>query len=754
MNLRKAKRRVIRGLLGLAGAALAGIVLFVAVAFVTPFPRAMLARYPAATVLLDREGQPLRVRLGAGDLDARGTYRPDRADWIAQAIVAAEDRRFWSHPGVDPLALVRAAFQNLGARRVVSGASTLSTQVIRLCEPRRRTPLAKLIEAFRALQLERIVSKAEILAQYLRRAPFGSNLVGIEAASRRYFGKAPGDLSLAEAALLAGLPQNPSRLRPDRFPDRARARQAYVLERMQACGFITDDQRRAAAAQPLAVRRVAYPFAAPHFCELALDRLSGAGGAVRTTLDPALQRVVEEALRRRRASLESDGIRSAAIVVLEVESGVVRALAGSFDYRAAAAGQVNGACAARSAGSTLKPFAFALAFDEGWLTPRAILADVPRTFGDYSPDNFDGEFLGPVTARDALVLSLNLPALDVVRRLGVPTFLRALRRAGLNDLRRPASDYGLGLALGNGEVQLLDLVNAYAALARGGEWKPYRLLEAETRGEARRICSAEAAWLVADILGGDERAMDATGHSADVRLPRLAWKTGTSSGLRDAWVVGFNPDYVVGVWAGNPDGAPAPRLAGSRSAMPLAWDVWREMYPDNVGPWFLPPPGVRTTAVCAISGRIGGPYCRQIAEDRWIAGATLHETCRIHREPPGPDGAVRDVWPAEIAAFLDRQRRRSADCGRPAAASAVRILAPADGSVFRRSDGLAEPIQQLTLRATSGESGSPLYWFVNGVCLGRAEPGETLRWPLAAGRHQLVCADTSGHSDRVRIVVE
>ena len=322
----------------LAGGALGLAVVLVLAWFLLPFPRELLTRYPAATLLLDRDGAPLRLRLGPNDTDCRLRYHPDYdRDWITKAVVAAEDQRFWNHHGVDPLALGRAVRQNLRGRRVVSGASTITTQVVRLTQPRRRTLPTKAVELFRALQLERILDKPAILEQYLNRAPFGANLVGVEAASRRYFGKAPGDLSLAEAALLAGLPQSPSRLRPDRFPARARQRQAYVLERMLACGFITAAQRAAAAAQPVVLRKDAYPFRAPHFCDLLLDELPQRQGlsrdaaVVRTTLDPALQRLAEEILRRQVTGLHPENVFGGAVVIIEVKTGAVRALVGAPD---------------------------------------------------------------------------------------------------------------------------------------------------------------------------------------------------------------------------------------------------------------------------------------------------------------------------------------------------------------------------------------------------------------------------------------
>ena len=706
------------------------------------------------------------MRLGPHDTDCRLFYRadPDR-DWICRAVVSAEDQRFWRHCGVDPLALGRAICQNIVHRRVVSGASTLSTQVVRLLRPRHRTVWTKAVEMFRALQLEALLDKRAILEQYLNRAPFGANLVGIEAASRRYFAKEPQDLSLAEAALLAGLPQSPSRLRPDRFPERARRREAYVLDRMVADGALAPEQREAALAMPVALRRDAYPFRAPHFCELVLEALASPDAAratecaghlpnIRTTLDPALQRLAEETLRRQAAALKLDGVFGGAVVVIELKSGAVRALVGSPDYADAAhAGQVDGATALRAPGSALKPFAYALAMDQGRLTPATMLADVPRAFKDLAPVNFDGEFHGLVPAQAALVLSLNIPALTLVEQAGVDAFLRTLREAGLGTLDKSAAHYGLSLALGDASVRLLDLANAYACFARRGEWRPYRLVDAAGPPAGRQVFSPEAAWLTAEMLSGDERAMDASGHRADARLPRFAWKTGTSSGFRDAWAVGFNPDYAIGVWIGNPDGAASPALVGARVAVPVLWGIVRGLYPGNDAPWFERPAGVARRAVCTASGQPAGPDCPRTEEAWCMPGVSSPRPCEVHVRRVAADERVEvaEVWPPAVAVFL--RRREAPEPERAAAETeAPRLVNPQPGAVYRRVDEIADG-QRLPLKATWRSAGT-LYWFVDDRLVAASPAATAASWPLARGRHVVVCATPAGRSARAEIVVE
>jgi len=749
-------RRAFRFRLAAAALALAG--LLAAVWMRVPEPAEWLSPRPTTTVLTDRLGGPLRVVLAEDGQDCRWVPHEEMGPWIGPAVVAAEDGRFFSHPGVDPLAIGRALIQNLTRGRIVSGASTISTQVVRLAQPRPRTYATKLIEALMALKMERRISKERILEEYLNRAPFGGFFVGVQAAAQRYFGKDARELSLGEAALLAGLPQSPARYRPDRRLDRALRRRAYVLERMVRRGYITDAQRAEALAQPLVIEQRNYPLRAPHFAERAraITPPEAMGHTVRTTLDPALQRLAEDALRRRAAELRADGVRGGAVVVIEVATGAVRAMVGSPNPDdPSAAGQVNAALAPRSAGSTLKPLLYAIAFDEGRLTPLTVLTDVPRQYPDYAPANFDGEFRGLVTARAALLDSLNIPALDLAREVGVERFHQRLRAFGLTTLSRPSAAYGLGLALGNGEVTLLDLCNAYAALARGGEARPACWFEDEQPALAAPVVSAEAAWLVSDILGDPDRSTPVALPAASARLPRVAWKTGTSSGFRDAWTVAWNPEYAVGVWLGNPDGAASPALVGGEAAAPVAWDLFRALYPRGDAPAFARPAGVRECKVCAVSGRAAGPFCSTVARDWSIAGVTRHLVCGIHVPRHSEDGlSVAEVWPEDVAAFLHRGRPA------PAAASAAdepaappAIVSPKPGSPYRRWTPGEGAEQRLPLIAEA-RGRERLWWFADGEQIGSARPGEPVWWPPTPGRHRLVCSDAAGRRALIEIVVE
>ncbi|MEK7866167.1 MAG: penicillin-binding protein 1C, partial [Planctomycetota bacterium] len=526
---------------------------------VYPLPAEALADPAPSVEVLARDGSPL-----SSFTNADGNWHvpvpiTEISPRFLQAVIAIEDRRFRSHNGVDPLAIARAAVQNATSLRVVSGASTLTMQTVRLAMPHERTLGEKCVEAFRAWQLEERLPKDAILERWANLAPFGGNLVGVEAASRRWFGKHARDLSLAEAALLAGLPQSPSRLRPDRHPDAARARRDRVLARMREQGLIGEAEEAEACAEPVVVRPETRILLAPHL-SLAAARLQPRCARVRTTIDPAVQEAAERALAFHLARIDSDG---AAAVVLDNATGDVLAYVGSPDFLDERGdGQVDAASSPRSPGSSLKPFLFALAFEDGETAPERLLSDAPLAHSSYRPENCDGGSSGPVTAREALVRSLNLPAVRLLGSVGVDRLVATLCGCGVGTLTDP-DRYGLSLVLGGGEVTLIELTEAYSTLARLGVHVPARMT-GEGPVNGTRVLDEGACWLLADVLR-DARAIEAQGFYADVARP-FALKTGTSSGQRDAWAFAYGPRFTVGVWFGHPDGRASTSLRGAAAA--------------------------------------------------------------------------------------------------------------------------------------------------------------------------------------------
>lgn len=702
--------------------------------------------YPGGLLLRDRSGKLLRVTLGPGDVDCRPCYTAKRDDWIVKALVAGEDRRFFSHSGVNLASVLRACWQNVFSLRRISGASTLTMQASRLIAPHPRTLAWKYVEAFRAWKIEMRRDKFWILSQYLNRAPFGSNLVGVEAAANGWFDKRAQDLGLGEAALLAGIVQSPSRFRPDRHLDRALARRDYILSRMLDLGIITQEQHDGARTVKPRIRRGPRPFSDAFFCDWALrhvQRISQPGRDLTTTLDPDIQVRARHAVEAAAAS----GL-SAAAVVMRVHTGEVLAMACSDDYFSPEAGQVNTALSPRPAGSTLKPFLLALALDQGLVTPDERLSDVPRAYQGYNPQNFTPVHRGTVTAADALVLSLNLPFVQLLQRVGLPSFGNTLRSLGCANLNAADATFGLGMAIGNVHVTLLELVNAYACLACGGERVEPRALQCERgqspngRGQSPiRLFSPGACWLVTDILSGEERSASALGHVASVKTARFAWKTGTSAAFRDAWTIAWNPEYVVGVWCGHKIGNFGDaRVVGAKAAAPHCWELARSLYPSNEGPWFPPSPDVITREICVESGLPAAPECPERKEGRALRGHSSNIQCEIHRT--GADGKTENRRDAFIAAFANTS----------ACAEKLAIQKPGDGTVFRLIQGL--PSQRVVVSVVGNPENGRLWWFVDGRNLGETRGSQKFVWTPEPGVHRISCSAENGVSASVSVTIE
>ena len=672
-------------------------------------------KYAGGVILRDDAGNVLRVSLGEGDTDCRPFYVASRDDWIVKALVASEDGSFWSHHGVRPLSILRAACQNVFNGRRISGASTITMQAVRLIRPHPKTLWWKWKEAMMALKMERTKSKEWILSQYLNRAPYGSNLVGIEAAAQGWFGKGAKSLGLGEAAMLAGMVQAPSRFRPDRGYEKALKRRDYVLGRMQELGLATAAQVEGAKSVRPVICRAPRPFRCPYFCDWVMRSLGErAAGDVRTALNADVQLICENAVDAAAAK----GGASVATVVMRVDTGEVVALACSGDYLGGADGQVNTALAPRPAGSTLKPFLAALGIEKGFVTPETRLADVPTAFKGYRPSNFDTKYRGDVTVRDALIQSLNIPFVRLLNRLGVESFGQQLRTLGFRNLGASDEAYGLGMAIGNVEVTLMELVSAYAVLARYG-----------TTSDGTRVFAPGTAYLVSDMLSGNERSAAALGHVADVAASRFAWKTGTSSAYRDAWTVLWNPDYVVGVWCGHKRGGFGDRtVVGAKAAAPVAWGVARQLYPQNDGPWFVEPGDVFRRKVCALTGRPASADCPATVEGTAVRGCSLSVLCDRHR---------RNAQ-GEVITVTDKNSR-------------LALTQPEDGATFKLVPGTLN--QKIVCQPTGNGEGR-LWWFVDGSLKGESAGAAPFALEVVAGEHLITCTTGAGDFASASIRVE
>ncbi len=650
-----------------------------------PFPFERLESWPASPIVTDRNGELLLKVVSRQDEWRVPVPLMQMSFWLQQAAVAAEDERFWLHPGVDPLAVLRAAWQNLRSGQVVSGASTLTMQICRMMDDRPRTWSAKLVESFRALQLERQADKPQILEYYLNLIPCGGNLRGVESASRMYFGKRSLDLSLEEAALIVGLAQAPARYRPDRHPEAARARRNHVLRRMHALGMIEEDQLTEAVAAPVRLASALANQVGLHAAWLALQR-RGAGG--RTTIDRGLQERIEEMAVEHATTLPIGA--QVAVAVLDIPSGDILALVGSVAHDDPREGQVNAAVASRSPGSALKPFVYAAAFEAGCLSPDTLVYDVPIQRAGWVPDNFDRRYRGAVTAAEALRRSLNVPAILVMESVGLRRCLGVMEAAGLQLPRHASRRAGLGVVVGTAEVTLLELTAAYATLGHAGVYRPPRIFLDEP-SVATPALSESACAVVNDILSTRHRRPENLEALDPGGLPWFMWKTGTSSGRRDAWAVGHNYRVAVGVWVGRFNGLGHARFVGAEAAEPL------------------------------------------------LARLFLMPELRQGDDPPPPPILVASrplLPPPEYRLWLD-----GTDAG--TACLRLELTEPRNGATFIAVAGTATILPKATIH-------DGLSWFLNGRFLSSAEAA---RLQLSPGDYELRCVTAGGQTAAVRFRV-
>ena len=619
--LKSAKKFLIALLAGLAGLSL------------FPYPE---LNAPSSPVFLDRNGRSLRV-VPLADGRQRRCELED-AGWAAQAEVAAEDQRFWYHPGVDPLAIARAVLQNIRGGKIKSGGSTITQQLARGLDPALRAQgpwPGKLRESWDAARLEWRYSKSEILEHYLNHVSFGNRAIGIRAAAELYFARAPADLSLSQSAYLVGLVQAPTALSPFRNPQGALARRNVILARMLAEEMISVDEHRRARDETmtLAPRRVL--FEAPHLlAQIQGGMFRSSDSVIRTTIDLTLQREIEGLVRAHLDRLAGKNATQAAALVLDVKSGEVLAWVGSRNFEES---EVDGVTALRQPGSALKPFTYALALESG-RSPSDLINDAPLTESPdgFSPANFDGTYHGAIRMRQALACSYNIPAARVLRDVvGVERLLEFLRALGMTSLDRDAAHYGIALTLGAGEVRLLDLACAYATLASGGtRVEPRVILDARRRNPAR-LLSEEAAAILTSILSDDLARAPAFGSGPPLAFPfPVAVKTGTSKDCRDNWTIGYTPRHVVAIWVGNFDGSPMIDLSGATGAAPLFADIMSRVGRDDGE--FSIPSSFAKMEICSRTGKLAAPGCP----------GRVTELFQAHQDPPLCDGDHQHAAPA------------------------------------------------------------------------------------------------------------
>jgi len=731
---------------------------------------------PGSTVIRAADGQLLRMFTARDGMWRIHTGFNDICRLHQQLVLAYEDQWFYWHPGFNPVSIVRAAFTNFKADKILVGGSTITMQIARLIEPKSRNFTAKIFEAFRALQLEWRFSKKELLEIYFNLAPYGGNIEGVGAAAWFYFGKSPARLSIGEISLLTALPNSPTRLRPDENHAAAQAARNKILHRFRQTGVISPSQLQDALSESVPHQRQPVPFLAPHFSEWL--RKKYATRDLKTTLDLEMQTICQNALTEHVRGLRSKAISNGAVVVIENATHQIKALVGSADFfNAAASGQVNGAIAPRSPGSALKPFVYALAFDAGLVSPKAILEDVPIDYAGYSPENFDARYHGVVTVERALAQSLNVPAVNLTAELKDNSLYALLKKAGFTTLNHPEKHYGLPIILGACEVRLLELCQLYSALANSGVFFPARFFSDDTLLPGTRLFSAEAAYLITEILTSPERPDLPAAWEFTLNLPKVAWKTGTSYGHKDAWSVGFTPDLTIGVWLGNFSGKGVPELVGAEVAAPLLFDLFNALRGPRDAGWFEIPAGLGTRSVCALSGMPATEICPETVAEYFIPNVSPSTRCTIHqkitidrltgnslcvhcRQNRDFQDKVFALWPSRLATWMERNGHpldkippHFPKCTALIHGAPPIIRSPVENCEYVFRSGVPSEFQKILLDASVSNDVRKIFWFVDGTLVRTASPKEKIFYLPTPGTHRLVCMDELGRSTEMDLVV-
>ncbi|MGB3622711.1 MAG: penicillin-binding protein 1C [Ketobacter sp.] len=741
-----------------------------------------------ARVVTDSQGMPLRVFP-----DAQGVWRyPISLDRVSplyvQALLSYEDRHFWIHPGVNPFSMLRAVGQALWHQKYVSGGSTITMQVARLLHPNTRSIRGKLYQMTRAFQLEWHFTKKEILQMYLDIAPFGGTIEGVQAASYAYLNKPAVELTHAEAALLAVLPQSPTRFRPDRNPQPAQIARNKVLQRMLTLGVWQQKEVRDAMQETVYANQLQAPNRAPLLARSLVKKYKNSA-LLHSTIDGDLQRSLEDYISRYRNLLPKHS--SLALLVVDNKDASVRAYVGTAEFgNQERFGYLDMVQAQRSPGSTLKPFLYAMGIEQGLIHSQSLLSDVPRAGLSYRPSNFSGGFNGPVSATEALRRSLNLPAVDLLEQLGPNYFAGRLQQGGLNLSIPGNGQAGLALILGGAGTSLQQLVEAYSALARKGQSAQLRFRQNDPL-KPRYLLDPGSAWIVWKILRDTPRPDRLHTFQSMQSHPAIAWKTGTSYGFRDSWSIGVSQRYTVGVWVGRPDATPMPGHYGGETAAPLMFDVFEQLQPGSLmtADEELPKPdSVSQAVICWPLGteykRADAPFCdeKHIA---WILDQTIPRTVMQGQNPltiqldahskkriaGGCSSAETKpmrvaLWPAQLEPWLDYQQRRhyripalDPHCPQNDSLSLAlpNITGVEDGSRRQVSFTRSSEKHQLMPAADLGVSGGAgeFNWYINGHYHYHSKANQTVRHPFKkSGRYEIVVVDEQGQTDRRSITIE
>ncbi|MFA6570931.1 MAG: penicillin-binding protein 1C [Bacteroidota bacterium] len=694
---------------------------------------------------------------------------------LIKTIIEKEDKYFYYHFGINPVAVARAATSNIYRGRRVSGASTISMQVARMLQPAQRSYFNKIIEIIRAFQLELHYSKSEILELYMSLLPYGGNIEGVKAASYIYFNRPPNRLSLAQSVVLAIIPNNPNAMRMDKSAENVCSLRNFWIRKLIRNKTFSNSSLQDALYEQIVAARYPIPSLSPHFCYYVGKKYNE--DILETTLNPRIQKISESLLQSHVNSAIPKGITNGSVIVIDNKTGAVLAYCGSSDfYNTAYSGQVDGVRAIRSPGSTLKAGLYAYAFDQGVLTPKMKLLDIPTEFAGFEPENYTQEFEGEVTAEFALVNSLNIPAVRLLQLVGLPQYINLLEKAGFREITKEKKKLGLSMILGGCGVRLEQLATYFTAFANQGKMRTLKYLKRDTSlCDTVKLFSEGAVFLVLQILSSNERPDFPNELLNTTKLPHIAWKTGTSFGKKDAWAIGVSPRYTIGVWMGNFDGKGSPHLSGAEMAVPLLFALFNSIDYDSEKRWFEKPATVSMREVCAETGLLPSQNCTQIVSDYFIKGISNNKVCDLYKEVFSdeyetvqyctgclPPEGYKKVWyphyDPELILWYEKNNvyykripPHNKSCQARFTTEGPKILSPSQNYEYLIESGSR---QQILLQAASPQDIKLHHWYINDVFYKTCKPEEKLFFVPDKGKTKISCMDDKGRNTIIFINVK
>lgn len=739
------------------------------------FPCQVKLKY--SQIVTDNNGMVIHAFLTTDDKWRMYTELEEITPEIEQAFIAKEDKYFYHHFGVNPMAVMRAVFNNIIYGKRTSGASTITMQVVRLLNPKDRTYFNKLIEIFRAIQLEMNFSKDEILQMYLNLVPYGGNIEGIKAASVLYFDKMPNHLSIAEVTALTIIPNRPTSLQLGVNNAGIMEERDKWLNRFRDEGVFTAEQIQDALDEDITAYRHDAPKLAPHFSWRVKQAYPNTP-IIKTYLNLEMQRKLEQLVRDYMMQLYSVNIRNAAVMVINNHTNAVEAYLGSADfYNTEDAGQVDGITAVRSPGSTLKPLLYGLAFDQGIITPKSMISDVPVNYSGYQPENYDGEFRGQVSIEFALANSLNVPAVKTLDAVELNNFLGAMEKANFKQIKQDAEHGKLGLSsvLGGCGATLEELVHLYHMLGNEGNYVGFNWLQGEETTYEKRILSEESAFMVSEVLTQLTRPDLPLEWHNSANLPKVAWKTGTSYGRRDAWSIGYNKDYTIGVWVGNFSADGVPELSGAVTAAPLLFNIFNTINYNSPKEWYGVPSDIDFRLVCSESGDLPNEFCENTIMDYYIPGVSPANKCQHMKQvwinldstvsycgdclpESGYVNALYSNYPPEIFSYFDAYNinydhspPHNPECERLFTTGKPQIMSPVAGVEYYidKVDSM-----QMMLSCNVNSDVEYVYWYINNKYYKKAKATDKVFFSPPEGSVKISCTDDKGRNTDLTIIVK